>query len=161
MRAALPARQRQHANQRNSRYAAHRGPAKLPAALVELSVPPGAVGDGRGTAQLTDQASTPASRTRTRPSTAGRTTSTTTSASPPRVRTLRLAARYCICHVKPAVSRLTCGCSSSWPTDRSAPAAGHSDGTISVVRGYSGCACDFPTCAHPGLWACMLHVYRL
>jgi hypothetical protein len=45
-------------------------------------------------AQLTDQASTPASRTRTRPSTAGRTTSTTTSASPPRVRTLRLAARY-------------------------------------------------------------------
>ena len=30
--------------------------------------------------------------------------------------------------------RLTCGCSSSWPTDRSAPAAGHRDGTTSVVR---------------------------
>ncbi|KAJ8108451.1 hypothetical protein OPT61_g8165 [Boeremia exigua] len=60
------------------------------------------------------QASTRASPTRTRPSTAGRTTSTTTSASSPRARTLLPAASSC------------------WPTSRSAPAAGPHDGMTSV-----------------------------
>jgi hypothetical protein len=75
----------------------------------------------------------PASPTSTRPSTAGRTMSTTTSASSPRARTLRPAAR-CVIGRSTSVCRVHANeYSSCWLTALSAPAAGQRDGTSSVV----------------------------